>query len=85
MTVRLEGKVTVVTAAGAGIGRATALAYKREGARVWATDISEAALETLRAEAPGIETLKLDVRDEEAIGRFFATLGRCDVLFNCAG
>jgi 2-keto-3-deoxy-L-fuconate dehydrogenase len=85
MTVRLEGKVTVVTAAGAGIGRATALAYKREGARVWATDISEGALETLRGEAPGIETLKLDVRDEEAIGRFFAKLGRCDVLFNCAG
>jgi 2-keto-3-deoxy-L-fuconate dehydrogenase len=85
MTVRLKGKVTVVTAAGAGIGRATALAYAREGARVRATDISAPALETLRAEAPAIETETLDVRDESVIGRYFAKLGRCDVLFNCAG
>lgn len=82
---RLNGKVTVVTAAGAGIGRASALAYVREGARVCATDVSAAALGALRAEAPGIETEILDVRDEAAIGRFFAKLGRCDVLFNCAG
>jgi 2-keto-3-deoxy-L-fuconate dehydrogenase len=80
---RLEGKVAVVTAAGAGIGRATALAYAREGAQVWATDIDEAALETLRVW--GIETRKLDVRHETAIGRFFADIARCDVLFNCAG
>ena len=80
---RLNRKVAVVTAAGAGIGRATALAFQREGAQVWATDIDEAALETLRA--PGIETHMLDVRDEAAIGRFFADIGRCDVLFNCAG
>ncbi len=85
MTVRLEGKVTVVTAAGAGIGRATALAYAREGARVKATDISAEALASLRAEAPGIETETLDVRDEAAIGKYFAKVGRCDVLFNCAG
>lgn len=85
MTVRLKGKVTVVTAAGAGIGRATALAYAREGARVKATDISAEALASLRAEAPGIETETLDVRDEAAIGKYFAKVGRCDVLFNCAG
>jgi 2-keto-3-deoxy-L-fuconate dehydrogenase len=85
MTVRLKGKVTVVTAAGAGIGRATALAYAREGASVKATDISADALASLRAEAPGIEIQTLDVRDEAAIGRYFAKLGRCDVLFNCAG
>jgi 2-keto-3-deoxy-L-fuconate dehydrogenase len=83
--VRLEGKIAVVTAAGAGIGRATALAYKKEGAQVVATDIDDAALDTLRAEALGIETRKLDVRDEAAIARFFADVGRCDVLFNCAG
>jgi 2-keto-3-deoxy-L-fuconate dehydrogenase len=83
--VRLKGKVTVVTAAGAGIGRATALAYAREGARVKATDISAEALASLRAEAPGIETETLDVRDEAAIGKYFAKVGRCDVLFNCAG
>ena len=85
MTVRLEGKVTIVTAAGAGIGRATALAYAREGARVKATDISAEALASLRAEAPGIEAESLDVRDEAAIGKYFAKVGRCDVLFNCAG
>ena len=62
---RLNRKVAVVTAAGAGIGRATALAFQREGAQVWATDIDEAALETLRAS--GIETRKLDVRDEVAL------------------
>jgi 2-keto-3-deoxy-L-fuconate dehydrogenase len=77
--------LAVVTAAGAGIGRATALAYAQEGAHVWATDIDEAALVTLRSEGPGIETRKLDVRDENAIGRFFAEIERCDVLFNCAG
>ena len=82
---RLKGKTTVVTAAGAGIGRATALAYHAEGAKVWAADIDEAALEKLRTAAPGIETRKLDVRDELAIGRFFAHVGNCDVLFNCAG
>jgi 2-keto-3-deoxy-L-fuconate dehydrogenase len=85
MTVRLKGKVTVVTAAGAGIGRATALAYAREGARVKATDISAEALASLRAQAPGIEIETLDVRDEAAIGKYFAKVGRCDVLFNCAG
>jgi 2-keto-3-deoxy-L-fuconate dehydrogenase len=85
MTLRLEGKVAVVTAAGAGIGRASALAYHREGARLWAADIDGAALDSLRAEAPGIETVKLDVRNDEAVGRFFSGLGRCDVLFNCAG
>jgi len=85
MTVRLKGKVTVVTAAGAGIGRATALAYAREGARVKATDISAEALASLRAEAPGIEIEPLDVRNEAAIGKYFAKVGRCDVLFNCAG
>lgn len=85
MTVRLKGKVTIVTAAGAGIGRATALAYAREGARVKATDISAEALASLRAEAPGIEIEPLDVRDEAAIGKYFAKVGRCDVLFNCAG
>ena len=75
----------MVTAAGAGIGRASARAYHKEGARVWATDIDAAALETLRAEGPGIETTKLDVRSDDAVKKFFAELGRCDVLFNCAG
>ena len=82
---RLEGKVAVVTAAGAGIGRATALAFSLEGATVFASDIDEAALATLRTERPEIETRVLDVRDEAAIGRYFREIGRFDVLCNCAG
>lgn len=82
---RLADKVCVVTAAGQGIGRASALAYAREGAEVWATDINAAALESLRAEAPGIRTAVLDVTDAAAIGRFFNDLPKVDVLFNCAG
>lgn len=82
---RLEGKIAVVTAAGAGIGRATALSFHKEGARVFASDIDERALKELKAEAPALEIRTLDVRDEAAIGQFFSEVGRCDVLFNCAG
>jgi len=77
---RLKDKIAVVTAAGAGIGRATALAFAAEGATVLATDIDEAALATLP-----FRTERLDVRDEAAVNAFFARLGRCDILFNCAG
>lgn len=80
---RLAGKVAVVTAAGAGIGRATALAFAREGAAVVATDIDAAAVKTLETE--NIRTTVLDVRDDGAVAAFFAGLERCDVLFNCAG
>jgi 2-keto-3-deoxy-L-fuconate dehydrogenase len=79
----LAGKIAVVTAAGAGIGRATALAFAAEGAEVIATDIDEAALKSLAGE--NIRTHLLDVRSEAAVAKFFAGLGRCDVLFNCAG
>jgi 2-keto-3-deoxy-L-fuconate dehydrogenase len=82
---RLKDKIAVVTAAGAGIGRATALAFHREGALVWASDIDDAAMRSLAAEAPGIRTLSLDVRDGGAVADAFARIGRCDVLFNCAG
>jgi 2-keto-3-deoxy-L-fuconate dehydrogenase len=78
---RLKGKAAFVTAAGAGIGRATALAFAAEGATVLATDIDEAALTSL--EAPNIRTARLDVRDEAAFANVFAA--PCDVLFNCAG
>ncbi|MEY4761657.1 MAG: hypothetical protein RLZZ200_1513 [Pseudomonadota bacterium] len=81
---RLNGKVAVVTAAGQGIGRATALAMAAEGAEVWATDINESALATL-AGVPRLRTARLDVLDQAAIRNFFAGLPRVDVLFNCAG
>jgi 2-keto-3-deoxy-L-fuconate dehydrogenase len=78
---RLAGKTAVVTAAGSGIGRESALAFAREGARVIGVDIDAAAL---RAVA-GIEGHVVDVRDPAAIAGFAKTVGRADVLFNCAG
>jgi 2-keto-3-deoxy-L-fuconate dehydrogenase len=80
---RLTGKTALVTAAAQGIGRASALAMAREGARVIATDINAEALSGLTAE--GLETRVLNVRDPDAITAMAADLGRVDVLFNCAG
>ena len=85
MAGRLAGKVTVLTAAGAGIGRATAEAFAAEGATVWATDIDEAALGRLAADLPGLETRRLDVTDATAIEALAREVGTADVLFNCAG
>ncbi len=80
---RLKGKTVVMTAAGAGIGRASALAMAAEGATVHATDIDAQALESLAAE--GIRCAPLDVTDAEAIIAYAATAPTPDVLFNCAG
>ncbi|OLP54793.1 NAD(P)-dependent oxidoreductase [Rhizobium rhizosphaerae] len=84
MTDKLQGKVVVITAAGQGIGRASALAFARAGATVHATDVNEAALSSLAEEA-SIKTRKLDVLDGAAVSAFFAETGAVDVLFNCAG
>lgn len=81
---RLKGKICVVTAAGQGIGAATARAFAREGATVWATDVDAAKLEPL-ADVPGVRTQKLDVLDKSAIANFAGQTGAVDVLFNCAG
>jgi 2-keto-3-deoxy-L-fuconate dehydrogenase len=81
---RLEGKRAVLTAAGQGIGRATAEAFAREGAEVIATDVDRAKLDGL--EASGAERLEaLDVRDTAAVNALAASVGPIDVLFNCAG
>lgn len=81
---RLAGKKALITAAGAGIGRASAEAFSREGAHVVATDINADALSTLRGSA-NIETQLLDVTDPAAIARFFAVHADLDILFNVAG
>lgn len=85
MTGRLAGKHALVTAAGAGIGRATALAFAKAGATVFATDIDAASLSTLTAEHDAIVTHVLDVTDPAAIDALVGSLDRVDVLFNCAG
>lgn len=87
MTGRLAGKTALVTAAGQGIGRASALALAAEGARVIATDINGETLAALKAEADGgdLETRRLDVLDPADIAAAAAELGAVDVLFNCAG
>jgi 2-keto-3-deoxy-L-fuconate dehydrogenase len=82
---RLQGKKTLLTAAGQGIGAATAHAFANEGATVFATDINDALLQKLAAEIPGIQIRKLDVRDSQAVNSLAAELGAIDVLFNCAG
>ncbi len=82
---RLYGKRALVTAAGQGIGRASAVALAAEGAYVFATDINLKTLETLAAEKhPNIEVFPLDVCCEESVASGIAK-GRPDVLFNCAG
>lgn len=81
---RLKGKVCVVTAAGQGIGAATARAFAREGATVWATDVDASKLKALAGVA-GVTTRPLDVLDKKAIAALAAETGPVDVLFNCAG
>jgi 2-keto-3-deoxy-L-fuconate dehydrogenase len=81
---RLAGKVALITAAGQGIGRATAIAMAREGARVHATDVRGDLLEALRDE-PNVHTRVLDVLDDAAVQRTLDELPPLSVLFNCAG
>ncbi len=85
MSGRVAGRRALVTAAAAGIGRASALALAREGARVIATDIDAAGLAALREADARIECRTLDVCDARAVEALARELGTLDVLFNCAG
>lgn len=81
---RLINKTALVTAAGQGIGRASAIAMAAAGAEVCATDVNPALLESLKG-IPRITTQVLDVMDKAAIQRTIASLPKLNVLFNCAG
>ena len=81
MAGRLKGKVAVVTAAGAGIGQAIAMAFVAEGAKVYATDINRAALDAI----PRARKMKLDVLSDKAVARFAEKVGPIDILVNAAG
>jgi 2-keto-3-deoxy-L-fuconate dehydrogenase len=89
MAGRLAGKTAFITAAGQGMGRAAALVFAREGARVWASDLNPKPLDELEGkDAAGehrIRTRVLDVTDEAGIAKAAKEAGDIDVLFNCAG
>lgn len=85
MSERLAGKVTLLTAAGQGIGRAIAVAFAREGSILWATDINKSALEELPSANPGLRTHYLDVLNENEIHSLVEMIGTIDCLVNCAG
>lgn len=80
MSGRLTGKTALLTAAGQGIGRATAEAFIAEGATVIATDLRLEALQGLNC-----QTAALDVNNKQAVIDLVASLPKIDVLFNCAG
>jgi 2-keto-3-deoxy-L-fuconate dehydrogenase len=82
--VRLKSKTALVTAAGQGIGRASALAMAAEGAQVWATDVNEQLLAAYEG-VERITAVRLDVLDKAAIGRLIGEMPALDILFNCAG
>jgi 2-keto-3-deoxy-L-fuconate dehydrogenase len=81
---RLKGKRAFVTAGAAGIGRASAIAFAREGATVFATDIDEKGLASLAKEGIA-ETARLDVRDTAAVAAMAKRAGKTDILLNAAG
>ncbi|MEM1315705.1 MAG: SDR family oxidoreductase [Pseudomonadota bacterium] len=85
---RLAGKRALLTAAGAGIGRATALAFAKEGCTVIATDVDASALDALSHDMPSgahYETFALDARDLASVRSGVARAGDIDILYNCAG
>ena len=85
MKKRLEGKNILVTAAGQGIGKATAIAFNNEGANVIATDINKKTLLELNSEYPNIKVSKLDSTNNDEIQKFVKTLDKVNVLFNAVG
>ena len=85
MSKRLENKNVLITAAGQGIGRATAIAFHNEGAKVYATDINDKTLKTLKEEYLEIEIYNLDSTNKTAVEKYCSQIKNIDVLFNAVG
>ena len=85
MTERLKDKIALVTAAGQGIGKATAIAFHNEGAKVYATDINEKTLKTLKEEYSEIEIYNLDSTNKTDVEKYCSQIKNIDVLFNAVG
>jgi 2-keto-3-deoxy-L-fuconate dehydrogenase len=85
MAGKLEGRVALVTSAGQGIGRASAIALAREGAKVFATDIREDLFKDIAKEHPGITGFGLNVLEQSAVDVALKRTGPIDILFNCSG
>jgi 2-keto-3-deoxy-L-fuconate dehydrogenase len=85
MAGKLEGRVALVTSAGQGIGRSSAIALAREGAKVFATDIREDLFKDISKEHPGITGFGLNVLEQAAVDAALKRSGPIDILFNCSG
>jgi 2-dehydro-3-deoxy-L-fuconate 4-dehydrogenase len=85
MAGKLEGRIALVTSAGQGIGRASAIALAREGAKVFATDIREDLFKDISKEHPGITGFGLNVLEQSAVDAALKRTGPIDILFNCSG
>jgi 2-keto-3-deoxy-L-fuconate dehydrogenase len=85
MAGKLEGRVALVTSAGQGIGRASAIALAREGAKVFATDIREDLFKDIAKDHPGITGFGLNVLEQSAVDAALKRTGPVDILFNCSG
>ena len=85
MSNRLKDKIALVTAAGQGIGKATAIAFHKEGAKVIATDINDKTLAELNKEYPKIEVKNLDSTNYDSIKKYVSEIDKLDILFNAVG
>jgi 2-keto-3-deoxy-L-fuconate dehydrogenase len=85
MAGKLAGRVALVTSAGQGIGRASAVALANEGAKVYATDLREDMFKDISREHPNITGFGLNVLEQSAVDAALKRTGPVDILFNCSG
>ena len=85
MAGKLDGRVALVTSAGQGIGRASAIALANEGAKVFATDLREDLFKDISKDHPNISAFGLNVLEQSAVDAALKRTGPIDILFNCSG